>query len=419
VVWTENFVPADGMTVTFRARPRSVGHQPVSLGATAEFVDNSDRKGKFVYPPIPDIDVLAPFPVPTPTLPLPQPFVGEGAGGRGPATPTPDPCVINATHTVAPPVLPLGANVAVTLHLGARCQPPPPSPLHIALVVDGFSSMEGPTLRDLRAVGKKLVDSLDLPNNPHIKLAVVEVIPNRGRGIQPTAERERARTLAVLTNDGERIKRMVMRIKAEGRTQVDLGIRKGIDELRRGRLAVTPGASNDEVMIVFSDGENTDRCRAISEAARAAKSQGILMITVCMGHECDAYCMRGAASSARYFYGLESWMGLNAVFTRITQDIRTITLRRAELIDVLPPGLDFVTDSGIPEPLVVPLPDGTHLEWSMPYVPREGVTVTFQAIPRSPGRQPVSVDTHADVIDSWNRPRTVRFPIPSIDVAVP
>jgi len=66
LVWTENFVPVDGLTITLRVRPRAVGYKPVSAGAKAEFWDTYDHTGGFYFAN-PFVEVLAPFPVPTPT----------------------------------------------------------------------------------------------------------------------------------------------------------------------------------------------------------------------------------------------------------------------------------------------------------------------------------------------------------------
>lgn len=72
LVWTENFVPPVGLTVTLRLRPRHAGRQTVSLETVAEFIDNKNHVGSFTYPAI-SVTVLDPYLHAAPTA-VPRPW---------------------------------------------------------------------------------------------------------------------------------------------------------------------------------------------------------------------------------------------------------------------------------------------------------------------------------------------------------
>jgi len=103
-------------------------------------------------------------------------------------------------------------------------------------------------------------------------------------------------------------------VGANGGTRIDMGILEGMKVLRQGR-----GGEKDitEVMVVLSDGGNNAGCEPVLQAARQARAQGVLMISICVGSGCDAQCMRQVASSPRYYFEAESASALRTVFQQI------------------------------------------------------------------------------------------------------
>lgn len=349
--------------------------------------------------------------------PATRPATRQFAAPRFTPTPTPDPCIIAANHSAAPDQLDLGEIVTVTLHLTAECPPPPPPPMHIVLVIDPSAAMAGPLMRDLRDVATKLVDKLNLIDNPNIKLAVVEVQSKASR-LPSTEDEEHARTLVHLTNTELRVKNAIKRVQAQGQTRTDLGIKTGLQTLLRGRMSLPAGSPQyiNELMIVFSDGNNSTGCNDILNSARQVKSHGVILLAVCVGDDCDTQCLRQAASSSRYFFGLDDASRLNAVFDRIRKDIIRISLRQATITDLLPPSAEFLPGSEEPGAYVSVRPEGTRLSWTTPPYWWDSITVTYLARPLAAGRQPISLGATAEFRDTADQVHKVRFQIPFVDV---
>ncbi|RIL08344.1 hypothetical protein DCC79_14045 [bacterium] len=320
------------------------------------------------------------------------------------ATPAPSACIADATKYAYPHTVLLGETLSITLTFRAVC-PAGATPLHVVLVLDASGSMAGEPSRQMKDAAKMLIDRLDLQNNPSTQVGVVQF--NAG-----------ATTLCELTNTSGQAKACVSRVAAEGGTCVDCGIHEGLRVLLSGRRKAQGANAINEVMVVFADGANNAGCDAVLQAARQAKAQGIVVITVCLGPGCDTQCMRQAASSARYFFEIGDTAGLMAVFERIRTDVLSIDLRRLTLVDVLPPNMQLVPDSAVPAADVSA--DGRTLKWVQTFVPSDGLTVTFKARPLEVGRHPTNVVARVDFVDKLDAAGSAVFPVPFVDVmAVP
>ena len=64
LLWKEVYVPKEGVTYTFRARPLSVGYWPTNLETTGQLVDNKGRAKDWTFES-PWVTVLRPDPLPT------------------------------------------------------------------------------------------------------------------------------------------------------------------------------------------------------------------------------------------------------------------------------------------------------------------------------------------------------------------
>jgi hypothetical protein len=149
------------------------------------------------------------------------------------------------------------------------------------------------------------------------------------------------------------------------------------------------------------------------------KSHGVILIAVCVGNDCDTECLRQAAISARYFFGLNDPGGLYAVFDRIRKSIAGydfVSVHQATITDLLPPGAEFLPGSEEPGAYVSVQPEGTRLIWTTPPYWGDRITVTYLARPLAPGRQPMSLGATAEFRDSADHMHNVRFPIPYVDV---
>lgn len=333
------------------------------------------------------------------------------------ATPTPgSPCVVTTTYAAAPDALLLGESVTHTLAVRAQCPPPTPIPLHVVMVFDLSQAITRADVTATRDAAARLVDSAAEAYKPSLKVAVVEVVADR----RPRPGEKFALTRAPLTGDLERVKRLIHRIDRGGETDLGRGIDRALQLTVTGRkpYQTANGASVNEVMIVFSDGPRDDDCPDVVQAARKVKAQGIIVMTVCVGDDCESRCLREAASSARYAFNLSEGYGLFAVFNRIRTDIKWIVLKRLVVTELLPGGMAFVAGSAVPAPGEIDAGAG-RLRWEENYVPEEGITITFQARPLGPGHQPVSRGAIAEFTDNRDRSGTMPFPIPAVDVVAP
>ncbi len=300
--------------------------------------------------------------------------------------PRQSPCVLDLQQRAWPPLMLMGETTQLQTRVRANC-PISDTPTHIVMVVDGSGSMAGQPTQETKRALREFVDALDLPNNPSTRVGVVEFNSN-------------ARTLCQLTNQVGRVTSCIGRVGADGGTAIDRGIQEGIKVLRQGRN-LAPGQVIHEIMILISGSANVEGCNPVQQAARSAKSQGILLITICVGAGCDAACMREAASSARYFYQAAGAFDLDPILERIRDEVLEVLLRQLVLVTTLPATMDYVPDSAQPPADVSP--DGKRFEWQRDFLSADGMTVTLSVRPLQTGGHPVTLSTTVECRDQQNR----------------
>ncbi len=84
----------------------------------------------------------------------------------------------------------------------------------------------------------------------------------------------------------------------------------------------------------------------------------------------------------------------------------------------LPATTGYVPDSAEPAPTTVS-PDGRTMTWVFNYVPRDGVTVTLQVIPRAPGHRPAGLAASGELVDNQNLRRALTFEDPWVLTLAP
>lgn len=327
----------------------------------------------------------------------------EAAPSPAPLNQAESSCVADGQKVANPKVLLLGETTSITLTVKAICAGEQ-LPLHIVLVLDASGSMAGDPNRQMKDAAKKLIERLNMRDNPGTQVGVVEF-------------NGAARALCQLTNTEGQAKGCVSRVGANGGTNIGAGIREGLKVLLAGRRKAQDPKSLNEVMVVLSDGANNTGCGDVLDAARQAKSQGVLMISVCVGSGCDTQCMRQVASSARYFFEVDNASGLIQVFERIRKDLLNITLRKLVVIDKLPSNMEFIPGSDVPPAEVSASQD--ELKWEQNYIPKDGITLTFQVRPKQVGFWPTNVEALGTFWDNQNRTGTVTFPVPFVTVLQP
>jgi Mg-chelatase subunit ChlD len=235
-----------------------------------------------------------------------------------------------------PATVRLGEQTQVTMTLSADC-PMVPYPLHVPFVLDRSGSMAGNKLAEMKTAAREAITGLQLDRNPAFKVAVISFA-------------EQANTDTGLTNSSGRAISAIARLRASGGKAIDSGIDRARQVLAlAARHPNLDDLTITDVMVVFSDGRN-DRGRGPVQAAAArAKARGILVIAVCVGHNCDTTTMRRLASGPRYYFEARRSSQLAGAIRQIIRGIIDLHLRRLTITDVLPGSINYVEDSAWPE----------------------------------------------------------------------
>lgn len=123
-------------------------------------------------------------------------------------------------------------------------------PLNLCLILDHSGSMGGRPLKTVKQAAQQLVDRL----NPGDRLSVV-VFDHKAKAIVPNGE----------ISDPRSIKRQIDKLRADGGTAIDEGLRLGIEELGKGKKDTVSQA------FLLTDGENehgsNDKCLKFAKLA--------------------------------------------------------------------------------------------------------------------------------------------------------
>lgn len=123
-------------------------------------------------------------------------------------------------------------------------------PLNLCLILDHSGSMGGRPLKTVKQAAQQLVDRL----NPGDRLSVV-VFDHRAKVIVPNGE----------ISDPRSVKRQIDKLRADGGTAIDEGLRLGIEELGKGKKDTVSQA------FLLTDGENehgsNDKCLKFAKLA--------------------------------------------------------------------------------------------------------------------------------------------------------
>ncbi len=316
-------------------------------------------------------------------------------------TPAPGECV-GWGEKIATERVYLGDTADVTLTFKARCAGYT-MPLHIVLVMDGSGSMEGSKNRRMTDGAMELVRRLRLEKYPETRIGVVEF-------------NTEARRLCGLINDEGRVFSCIRRVRAAGGKAIDVGLHEGLRLFLRERPALGKFGAY-EVMLLFSDGHNDAGCAEAERATHKVKGQGVLLISVCVGHDCDDRCMRDLATSPRYFFEIGQIGQILPVFEMIRNGDIWIRLKKLTVTDRLAGKMRYVEDSATPAPTAIG-PEADELRWVTNYVPAEGATITFKVEPQALGHQPTNIEAKADFVTNQNEPGSFVYPVPYVSVEV-
>ncbi len=313
-------------------------------------------------------------------------------------------CVASGDKTAAAEVA-AGQSAWVQAWLNIACGPVT-APLHVALVLDGSEAMSGTLKNDIHAQAAAIVRGMQLPANPETRLAVVEF-------------NDRARRLADLTNDQAALLQAVEKSGARGKPAMERGLAEAVALLEAGRRLVSTPAALTEAIVLVSNGRNEKGCSAAVDAAQAAKSGRILVLTSCVSAGCELDCLRQVATAPRYAYPKDE-AGQAALMDTLRRGQRQTAVSVVDLVIRDELRLAYLADSGTPVPDWVSA-DRKELRWRATAIPSAGLTISFQVEtgPTDVGEQPVSVDARALYTNSIGWSGEFVFPVPVIRVLPP
>ncbi len=291
----------------------------------------------------------------------------------------------------------LGETMPITLSISVLCAGIP-WPFHIALVMDGSGSMAGAKSRDMKSGAREFVREMGLDELSDLSMGVVEFAT-------------RARTTCPLTRDESRVLNGIQRVGTSGEKEIGVGIDAGLKLLTRGRREYPWGL--DEAMLVFSDGQTDDSCRDGMRAANSAKNDGVLVVAICVGADCDERCMRSLASSSRWFYRVEQMEQVAQALGWLRNDVRDLFIKDLTVTERLPANMRYVPGSVQPLPTMLSA-DGRELRFYTQHLPKDGVTFTLGVEPQGLGLHPANEEAKAEYETSFGWKGTAVFPVPQV-----
>jgi Mg-chelatase subunit ChlD len=318
----------------------------------------------------------------------------------------PDPgrsdCRLQLDKRADPTLLLLGERTTITLMTASAC-PERVTPVHVVMALDTSSSM----LSD----GK-------LPAAKSAALGFVQTVDLSVNRVGVVAFAAEARVATELTDRYADISAAIDGLTTTRGTNIAAGIDVAREVVRRGRPAT--GTAPIDVIMVMSDGRQSegqgDGTALVLAAADRAKADGILIITVCFGDDCEDDVMRQAASRPELYARAGSGASLAEIFRSISQQLVATTLKTLSIVDALPENMQYVEGSAVPAPAER---TAGWLRWAWTVVPESGVVVTYQLQPLQAGLWPTNIRAEAAFLDTEDKAGSGVFPVPQVRVVAP
>lgn len=312
--WEANFVPPEGITLTYAVEPLEVGFHPTNLAATAHLTDNRRARASLEFP-VPSLLVLRPDRLPTP----------YSSPTYVPATPSP---VSSATTTPAPTRTPTARPRPIYLPVAVK-HPCEPLSIHadVALVLDVSTSMDRTTrtgrskLAATTEKAKQFVGWMHLTGGARSgdRVAVL------GFNSRAWIEEELADRSEVVLAAIDRLGR-----KQAAGTRLDLAVRRGAEAL--SDLGAPSEGHRTQVIILLTDGipnrvppaaDGTMATTVLAEATRV-KDMGARIYTIAIGapEDTNPELLKTVASHEAMYYYEPDPEDLAGVYSEIAHTIR-------------------------------------------------------------------------------------------------
>jgi len=226
---------------------------------------------------------------------------------------------------------------------------------------------------------------------------------------------ERGRRLVSLSEDGKRITTRLGLLRGEGKTRIDLGLRKA-EQVFDDRSSNRANQDKDRVKVVvlISDGN------FCSKDMKVKINKDIRVITLAAGRSANLRKMRTMASEGEFALLLRDQKEVMNLYTspkgsKPIPQFRPVTMTELAVREDLAANQKLVAGSANPVPATI---SGQKVDWIFP-LPSSPITVTYDIQPSEAGILPVSVSSQAEWKDSEKRLGRGSFPDTSIEVGGP
>ncbi|MBD2577950.1 VWA domain-containing protein [Oscillatoria sp. FACHB-1406] len=251
-------------------------------------------------------------------------------------------------------------------------------PLNLCLVLDHSGSMEGEPLRTVKSAAIALLEKL----NPSDRISLV-AFDHRAKTIVPNQE----------PSDIGQIERQIEKLRADGGTAIDEGIKLGLEEVSKGKQ------DNNSQIFLLTDGENEhgDNKRCV-KLAEIASENSITLNALGFGKHWNQDVLERIADTAGGALSyIETPEQATNEFGRLFQRAQSVGLTNAHLVFELMPNVRLAELKPIaqvaPETIELPvLNEGTQIAVRLgDLMKEERVVLANLYIGRlAPGRQVIA-----------------------------
>ena len=328
------------------------------------------------------------------TFLLPRPSAADDAS---------DACNVAVDQTISPAVVLLGETIDVRLVMRPSCGQSTGRPLHVVLVIDTSASMQGQPIMQAKAASRSFINDLDLAAHPDTQVGIVSF-------------NNSAKTVCALTNQSGKLSGCLNGLghAPTGGTDIAAGLSRAAELLQRERgPRQTSRIPPLTAVLLMSDGTNQAGCNPVETEAGKLKRDGALLGTVCMGEDCDRSCLRRIASQPRFALVVPDPGQLAKGLDLLRRDLVDVVLEDATITQLLPPDMVVVKVGapGEPDPSGnIDPEDGPSLRWKVPFVSRDGLTLTYRVRPTRLGEQASGTRAWAVLRRSDGSGLTVDYP---------
>jgi len=246
------------------------------------------------------------------------------------------------------------------------------APVHVVLVLDASDAAVGAIGEWQVAAARQAVMSLDLRNQPWLRVGVVY-------GPTPDAR-------CPLTDNTSRASGCIGKITTSSSASWASGLDGARELLEAAQRDVPVGDPLPrEIVVLFAAGA-IDDCEPAVAAATALRARTATVVTACVGPDCATDCLQRLVVDQRDNLPID--IDTRPLATRLRRFVVPTdgppSIPRLHVTHALPNDVAFVEENAVPPPNTIE-DGGRKLVWRMAFLPVEGVTLTYRVKPLAPG----------------------------------